>query len=85
MKLNFDIMWWGFNRQGKQEGKSREKRKALSQKCRVGRINTFVGEVYMKRLARDNSGKSIGEKKIRIVNDRHYEGKVNQFTWGGKN
>lgn len=39
----------------------------------------------MKRLARDNSGKSIGEKKIRIVNDRHYEGKVNQFTWGGKN
>lgn len=32
----------------------------------------------MKRLARDNSGKPTGKKKVRIFNDRHYAGKVNQ-------
>ena len=42
--------------------KSRQKGKALRQKSRLRRRNTFVGEVYLKMLSRDKSGKPIGKK-----------------------
>lgn len=61
LKLNIDIMV------GLQWAEARKKVKAAkgkgAQKSRVKRINQFVREINLKRLARDNSGKLLGKQR----------------------